>query len=80
MRGRIVVLCLWLGSVAEAQTEAPFRSVKTTVIDFEDEVIGGERAAPAVESVNVRTATRHETLVRVPKDFRQKVLSSTQKL
>jgi hypothetical protein len=81
MTARAILACLLIGAAAQAQTSIPQdRSQKTTVIDFEDEVIGGGRLVPQVEHVDARVAARHVRLIRVPENFREKVLASSAKL
>lgn len=61
---------------AEPQVEF----AKETVLDFEDDTIQGDLTRPDGEFVDARTRVNHTNLIRVRKNFRDKVLESVGEL
>jgi hypothetical protein len=66
---------------ALAQKQAPVRSERRTIIIIDDDdVIDGTRSAPDVTNIESRTGARFSKMIRVPSDFRNRVLSSVSEL
>lgn len=71
------LVCLASPALA-AETQVEY--AKETVLDFEDDTIQGDLTRPDGEFVDARTRVTHTNLIRVRKNFRDKVLESVGEL
>lgn len=53
---------------------------KKTVYDFEDDTITGDLTRPDGEYIDARRKVKHQNLIRIREDFKEKVLGSVSKL
>ena len=83
MKRLVLGVALVLASVAWADdtvTEGGNRFTKTTVIDFEGDMIEGDLSRPDGEYVEVRNKVKHSNLIRVREEFKEKVMQSVGEL
>lgn len=78
-RVAVLVALTCLASPALA-AEPQVEYAKETVLDFEDDTIQGDLTRPDGEFVDARTRVNHSNLIRVRKNFRDKVLESVGEL
>ena len=80
------LLLLCLAGVAMAQDAPPAGGgdqtiyKKKTVYDFEDDTITGDLTKPDGEYIDSRRKVKHQNLIKIREDFKEKVLSSVSKL
>jgi hypothetical protein len=53
---------------------------KKTVYDFEDDTITGDLTRPDGEYIDARRKVKHQNLIRIREDFKEKVLGSVSEL
>jgi len=80
------LLLLALTGIAMAQDAPPAGGdsqtiyKKKTVYDFEDDTITGDLTKPDGEYIDSRRKVKHQNLIKIREDFKEKVLSSVSKL
>jgi hypothetical protein len=80
------LLLLCLAGTAMAQDTPPAGGAgdtiykKKTVYDFEDDTITGDLTEPDGEYIDSRRKVKHQNLIKIREDFKEKVLSSVSKL
>jgi hypothetical protein len=82
-----VAALVCLAALAFAQEAAPASGgeaqtiyKKKTVYDFEDDTITGDLTKPDGEYIDARRKVKHQNLIKIREDFKEKVLSSVSKL
>ncbi|MFA6032676.1 MAG: adventurous gliding motility protein CglF [Myxococcota bacterium] len=53
---------------------------KKTVYDFEDDTITGDLTRPDGEYIDARRKVKHQNLIRIREDFKEKVLGSVSRI
>lgn len=80
------LLLLCLAGIAMAEDTPPAGGggdtiyKKKTVYDFEDDTITGDLTKPDGEYIDARRKVKHQNLIKIREDFKEKVLSSISKL
>ena len=74
----LVAAGLALGGHAAVAQKVKYK--KTTQYDFKDDTIAGDLTRPDGEYVQARRKVRHSNLIRIRKNFRDKILQSVGEL
>lgn len=77
---RALALAIAVFALPAAAAETQVEYAKETVLDFEDDTIQGDLTRPDGEFVDARQRVSHTNLIRVRKNFRDKVLESVGEL
>ncbi len=83
MKKTLLILALLAPAAGFAQQKGAggdVRYAKTTQIDFEDDTIEGDLTKPDGEYVEARKRVKHDNLIRIRKDFKEKVMQSVGEL
>jgi hypothetical protein len=84
--GALVVLLLAATAIAQEEPAAQGQDQpqtiykKKTVYDFEDDTITGDLTKPDGEYIDARRKVKHQNLIRIREDFKEKVLGSVSKI
>ncbi len=84
MKKTLLILALLAPAAGFAQNNkeggGDVRYARTTQIDFEDDTIEGDLTKPDGEYVEARKRVKHDNLIRIRKDFKEKVMQSVGEL